>query len=296
MLVRNELEKALDKLRIKRASVESQINSCPEGRLFHTAHRGKLLYYQIPEGATVKEKIRIKDVHIIVDFMKKLFLQGELKLLDENIGLLENMLSSYQNVTKANIINHLKPRDAKLLSKLPNESNNIIHSDTITIGPAYNPLVIPKDQYDRIRSRNEWANGAYYDNPFRPEDRDKKTSRGLYVRSKSELLIAEKLYEYGIPFRYEAEVRCRDRKGYQGFKEEYPDFTFLDAQDLPFYLEYCGLMDDPDYVGRHKYKRSVYDESGINEWTNIIYMYEENNEIDMEYVEAIIRLKIIPRL
>ena len=44
-----------------------------------------------------------------------------------------------------------------------------------------------------------------------PENKTKLTSRGQKVRSISELLIAEALYKYSIPFHYEEELEVEGK-------------------------------------------------------------------------------------
>ena len=106
---------------------------------------------------------------------------------------------------------------------------------------------------------------------------------------KAEVLIAETLYSYGIPFRYEQELEA-------GGATFHPDFTFEGAGGKEFYLEFCGMMDDPAYVEGHKRKRSAYEAAGIAEWDNIIYLYASGNSTDMMYVDSVVRTLVVPKL
>ena len=140
-----------------------------------------------------------------------------------------------------------------------------------------------------LMMQREWAAKPYEMSDYRPEGRNKSTSRGLRMRSKSEVLLAEKLYEYGIPFRYEQMLRV-------GTYDLAPDFTFLDSSGKEFYLEYCGMMDDPGYVDHYIWKRNLYESAGITEWTNMIYVYETGNEIHLDDIDEIIRGQILSRM
>ena len=51
--------------------------------------------------------------------------------------------------------------------------------------------------------KGRWGDGFYRQSDYMPEKKIHTTSKGLKVRSKSEVLIAEKLYEHNIEFRYE---------------------------------------------------------------------------------------------
>lgn len=142
---------------------------------------------------------------------------------------------------------------------------------------------------EMVQTRAEqWAAEPYEESDYLPQDRKDSTSRGLFVRSRAEVLIAEKLYEYGIPFRYEQVIHI-------GKYRLEPDFTFLDKNGEEFYWEYCGMMNDPNYVRNQLWRRGIYESIGINEWTNMIYTYGTNNSIDMREIEAVIRTKILPR-
>ena len=79
----------------------------------------------------------------------------------------------------------------------------------------------------RIDRHIEWGNLEYVRSDFWKESLTMRTSRGLLVRSKSELLIVEMLYRYGIPFRYEQELWING-------KDWAPDFTFEGADGRPF--------------------------------------------------------------
>ena len=79
-----------------------------------------------------------------------------------------------------------------------------------------------------------------------------KTSRGEMVRSKSELIIADKLNAAGIDYQYELELKI-------GESIRYPDFTFEDSDaGLTYYWEHCGMLNDPEYRRRWENKKKWY--------------------------------------
>jgi len=65
------------------------------------------------------------------------------------------------------------------------------------------------DEYERqyVLDLESWAKNSYRRNPYHEENLRYETTFGLRVRSKSELLIAELLYKYSIPFHYDGAVR-----------------------------------------------------------------------------------------
>ena len=60
------------------------------------------------------------------------------------------------------------------------------------------PVVIPREQY-----RNTWLEEEYEGKNFSEDNVEIYTERGERVRSKSEKIIADKLYREDIPYRYE---------------------------------------------------------------------------------------------
>jgi len=74
------------------------------------------------------------------------------------------------------------------------------------------------------------------------------TTAGLYVRSKSEVIVANLLEEYAKSGRltYEYE-RPLEAPGSNGKDLRLPDFT-ISADGRTFYWEHCGMVDDPAYL------------------------------------------------
>lgn len=84
------------------------------------------------------------------------------------------------------------------------------------------------------------------------------TEKGERVRSKSEKIIADKLFLLGIPYRYECPLHLSDRL------VVYPDFTILRvAERKELYWEHFGMMDDADYVENVMLKISSYEKNGV---------------------------------
>jgi ATP-dependent exoDNAse (exonuclease V) alpha subunit len=90
-----------------------------------------------------------------------------------------------------------------------------------------------------------------------------RTERGELVRSKSELVIADKLYSRGISYAYEQALLL------EGGRLRYPDFTIADhAKGVTYYWEHLGLMGDSKYRAGWERKRKEYEAAGIIPWEN----------------------------
>ncbi|MFO0686894.1 MAG: AAA family ATPase [Sandaracinus sp.] len=85
-----------------------------------------------------------------------------------------------------------------------------------------------------------------------------RSERGELMRSKSEVIIADKLFSRKIDYRYEQPLKFAD-----GI-ERYPDFTIEDdASGTLYYWEHLGLLHDPAYRRRWERKLAGYRQLGI---------------------------------
>lgn len=109
-----------------------------------------------------------------------------------------------------------------------------------------------------------------------------KTEKGEMVRSKSEVIIANMLYENHIPYTYEKELNVG------GFKK-IPDFTIEDEESGDvWYWEHCGMINDENYEKRWKAKERLYAANGIVEGKNLIVTKEYGNGLDSTEIKKII--------
>jgi hypothetical protein len=81
---------------------------------------------------------------------------------------------------------------------------------------------------------------------------------GPRVRSKSELVIADKLQARRIDYAYEQPLVLPDGR------IRYPDFTIADhARGVTYYWEHLGMLADPAYRAPWERKRGEYLAAGI---------------------------------
>ena len=119
------------------------------------------------------------------------------------------------------------------------------------------------------------------DDKYFEENLIHKTKRGEFVRSKSELIIADKLFDKGIHYDYEKDF-IRDGK------KKIPDFTINYMGD-EYIWEHCGMMSNADYKKRWEDKKIWYAEHGFLEGQNLIATYEYNNSgFDSQSIDEII--------
>ena len=115
----------------------------------------------------------------------------------------------------------------------------------------------------------QWSSIPYKGKEFMDEEKEILTERGERVRSKSEKIIADKLYMLGIPYRYEYPLLLKNNV------KIYPDFTILKMPEREeVYLEHFGMMDDIDYVNKAFYKITTFEKNGIYLGVKLFITYE----------------------
>ena len=113
-----------------------------------------------------------------------------------------------------------------------------------------------------------------------------KTVRGEFVRSKSEVIIADRLYTKGIPYRYEIYFPME----FEDISYVYPDFEILNERTREEFLwEHLGKLGDEGYSEAQLKKISGYARSGFIPGKNLLLSFESRNRpLDTYYVDAMI--------
>lgn len=270
-----EIEQLLQILLFQKKNYTRWLKNSPPGGLLHTMKKKHSVFmHAIPDGTypsgqrKYRRTILTDHSELLGQLALKEYLRIALSTLDRNIRILE--------YAKAGLLpmgfEAIRSKMRKPYLFLPDH----LLADSFP-GTAH------------MQIQKQWAEQPFAQSNFRPQDKTHFTSRGLAVRSRAEALIAEMLYKYEIPFRYEQVLVI-------GRYEMAPDFTFLDADGREFYWEYCGGMDDPDYIDHQLWRRKLYEGAGITEWDNMIYTYGCGGSIDMREIEAIIKTKVLPRM
>lgn len=142
------------------------------------------------------------------------------------------------------------------------------------------PYVLPDDLYIA-----EWKAVQYEGKGFWDDSPVHLTDKGEMVRSKSEKIIADKLAQMNIPYRYEFPLSTED------LGIIYPDFTLLDVWNRRIViLEHFGLMEDPDYCAKTIKKLYTYMHEGYTLGVDFLFTMETSNQpLNTPYLESLIR-------
>ncbi len=117
-----------------------------------------------------------------------------------------------------------------------------------------------------------WLSVEYPPSKVEGKKEEFVTERGEYVRSKSEVLIANYLYRHKIPYRYEYPINLK-RIG-----TVHPDFIILNVRlRKEIIWEHLGRMDKEDYARDNVYRLNCYQATGYFLGDNLIVTMETND-------------------
>ena len=116
-----------------------------------------------------------------------------------------------------------------------------------------------------------------------------KTELGEVVRSKSEKMVADKLYLRGIPYVYEPQLRLKKNV------VVYPDFLLLNKRTREeYFLEHFGMMDNPEYCRKALQKMELYEENHIYLGQHLLATFESSiKPINMNHIDTLINMHLM---
>ena len=238
------------------------IRSSPKGSLMIRERKMQRTYYQVKKKADKYYQINItKDPDMITALTAKAIAGKRIKRARANIMVLEQLKRSYQSTDT----------DA-ILAQLPDKYTD-----------AVNML--------RQRRIDDWMSADYDRAPFDPEAHIHETCYGDLVRSKSEQIIANALYSYGIPFRYEEKFKYPSENG----DWYYPDFTILLPDGSTLIWEHFGLLKELGYCIHNGYKLHTYQKNNYVIGKNLIITQDDNKgNCSGAIIYGIIEKQILP--
>ena len=268
----------LEELRGRLEKTKLELKELPDGVLQIEHRGGKPFYIQaIKENETIDKDIIDKPVEYVArertkrrainkkpkmirSLFRKAYLDEEVKLLERDIKALEILMRSYREASPNDILQRMPKRFQKF----------------------------PPEYFFPQQIEEGWENEPYEQSDYMTERKIHMTSRGLSVRSKSELSISEEFYKFEIPFRYEQVLRI-------GEYQIAPDFMPRNKRTgQQFYWEHCGMPGNEEYMKHHKWKMNLYESVGIVPWKNLIVTYDgEEGTLNLAEIESVIRNKLL---
>ena len=264
MTIETMLTKELDELKLIAEESRIRLSASPSGLLRVAQKQGKYEYYLKEDDYAYSNGryLRKDEKDIAIAVAQRDYDMQVVKKAEERIKEIERFLDKYGNTS-------LK----EIYTKMSLGRRELIGTNLIDANANPDTYLVPDDVFVK-----QWLAVEYESKMFSDDDNDQVieqaiiTERGERVRSKSEKIIADKLYMLGIPYRYEYPILL---EGYNGYFNAYPDFTILrmpDRQEV--YFEHFGLMDEVDYVNTVMRKLDTYERNGIYLGVNLFFTHE----------------------
>lgn len=235
------------------------LSGLPQGRLGTVKSNGKT-YYTRNSGSERRYLGDEKNDDVRKLKMRR-FAETGIEIAEKNIVMLEAVREGYMQVDREHVMSILpKTYQVNRMSKQPEAE------------------MIWPDLWERaeyLKKEN-----------FEYEMPEHITVKGEKVRSKSEVNIANMLYEKGIPYRYEERLQLRNGKLIS------PDFTiYVKSEGRTKILEHCGAFYKTSYVEQYAWKVRNYIASGIIPNRDVFFSYEDmDGNIDTRAIDLIMEI------
>jgi hypothetical protein len=235
--------------------IEKKLELLPEGRIAIKHQFNKYYYYHA--GIPQRERyLSAADTALISDLVQKDYLKRVLKQIKCELSAIEKMQKLYPETIAEDVFDSLS--DARK--------------------QYARPINVCDDAY-----AEKWMAVPYKRKPFKKDAPEFYTIKGERVRSKSEVIIADRLRAQGIPYRYECPLKV-------GNRIIHPDFTILRMSDRKIlYHEHCGKMNDSQYTDDLIIRAKDYNRTGIILGDKLFFTFEsETTPLDMTMLDNII--------
>ena len=225
----------LNEYKDKLAKANAELLTLTDGSL---TKRGKFYCHMVNRkqvGITKNEKLKQQ-------LCRRKHLLTRKKELSNNIAILERIQGKIQETTDEEIISSF----TGAYSEMPRNY-------------FYHPSV------------EKWLTDPHIESLFRPEDLKYFSNKGTKLRSKSEALIANKLEDYNLFYRYEPKIKLKNGTTI------YPDFAIIDLYTGEIILwEHFGALHIEGYEKKMNKKMADYLELGYIPFETIIYTFESD--------------------
>lgn len=258
-------------------AAREELNKLPAGKLLCEEKNGRKLYiHAYYDDEKYIRKWITKKPELIKRLARKQYLLLLIDIMERNIACVEQYQQSHVEISAHSVMENM-PIQYK---DLPDE-----YFFCNSLG-VYDAGMIKEEE---MRALRLWAEADYERIDYMEWEKKHRTTRGLKVRSKSELTIVQLLYQYDdyLALRYEEVIHI-------GEKTLIPDFVIMTRSGKKYYWEHAGLISNPNYLKRHMEKLELYASAGITMWNNLIVTYDdEDGNLDAGIIESIIKTLLV---
>ena len=216
--------------------LEGKLAKAPEGSVKVKKHgKGMQFYHRTSPDSTNGVYIPVANRELAVSLIEKRYHKRLLAAARKQLDAIHRFLKNYD-------VNALKDVYAGEAA----ERQKILLSGMLT------KELLPDQEYAKI-----WQAESYQGKAFHENAAVHYTQKHEQVRSKSEVLIANILFQKKIPYHYEHPLQL-------GSTTIHPDFTVLRVSDrTSLYWEHLGMMDDNEYRNHALQRIRLYEKHGI---------------------------------
>lgn len=255
------LEKEQQELAIIIRNARKRLQGAPEGNIRIVRRKNRTeYYYKTGEKGAKKNGTYIKNSErdLVQRIIQKQYDESVIAYAEERMQSIKRFIKAYG---KTNL--------GRVFQKLNSDRKAFVA----------NPI-LSDEEYIK-----QWECTPYEGNTNYEIKGEIVTEKGEYVRSKSEKIIADKLYMLGIPYRYECPLVMDNGV------IVYPDFTILKVDTREeVYLEHFGMMNDLRYVERAMHKLDMYARNGIYIGVNLWLTFEtQDNPLNTRGLDEMLK-------
>ncbi|MBR4914298.1 MAG: hypothetical protein IKZ42_03375 [Clostridiales bacterium] len=230
--------------------LKDEVGKYPEGKLKIRQHANRSSYYYLSDDS--EKYLARSDSELIRQMVQKDYIKEIIKMSECEMKMLKDIIDSHKGIAPEDVFDNLIEARKK-------------YATPICFGN---------------KIADDWANEPY-DKPIVLNGFD--SLKGDKVRSKSELIIADRLLIKGVPYRYECPVMING-------KIIHPDFTVLRRSDNKLvYHEHCGMVDKPEYAENMVTRINDYNKDGIYLGDRLFLTFETSNTpLDVTAIDNLI--------
>ena len=278
--IMREFEKEINKLEKIMQKIDDFLREAPEGCLKWQHKKGKTYYYQQYKESTLETSHNKTDSKPNKCKWKRKY------ITKENMILAKTLAKKHYYIALKDVVQN-RIKALKTFTKYyPDREIDAIYEQ---LSEERKRLIEPIGQTLRDKVK-QWDEEIYEKNTSFPENLRYETEQGDIVRSKSEVIIANILYQHrnNIIYKYEKplEIIENGRK-----KTIYPDFTIMNVHTgKVVYWEHAGLMDDAVYANDFVRKMNLYVTNGLMIGKDVVVSFEtKENALDIRVVKKMVR-------
>lgn len=214
---------------------QQELTNAPPGYLYLRDTGRSLTSYQIIKEGQKSRQVNISDQPDLIDaLLRKTQNKNTQRACRNNIKAMKKLIKNYQSVVPEQVLSEKQQRMRAVLYK--------------------NKCNVP-----------------YMKAAFNPQYHIHATINGELTRSKSEVIIANALWHFGIPYNYEELFPYKNSDGHA----IYPDFTIHCPDGTVIIWEHWGMLNKEDYCLRNASKLHTFNKHNYIIGKNLIITQDD---------------------